>query len=708
MAKTKTAPAAAIPAAPNDTDIVLALSQSDEYCLIPVDAVHRSPYQPRRHFDQVKLGELAESMKDGLLQPITVRSNGAGEYELIAGERRWRAAQLLDWSVIPAIVKSLSDREAATFAAIENLQRADLTPLEEADMFARLMADNAWSQEECAKRLGIPRSTLGDRLRMRELARPLLEEVERGTVLQLSHVPFLYPYHAAPEAVHVAALAAMRKDWNWGEAVRERRPIAADEDFRYVVHNAYREHLYPLGEEGKRRHGVELTGYQGPTVSLREGSSQTKYAADPTQWRPIVDAAAKERGAKLAQTQNAAKERWVAERTEKAKPVGKAAVWVGGTEGKKTVAFQHLDKKTEIARVDGSHKKLTGATILTTTNGRWDVEESLRGVDVPTLLDELTTAGADGARLPKPGAIVRVCAPYQDGIDRTATRDQAAVKRARQVYETRWAMRRTELDVTFMRSATAAIGEHAIVGRGARELLLLVVGKDRYIAEHARRIARVAAPLTLATPAPAAAVAAKAKAGAAQYGDEAAVIRAVREWLEQLPVGDVELIASALAAQEAGGLLTPGEQLEREQHDERRTWVGLAVPWIEGSGGVAKLDEDLDEEDDLDDVDDEDEAELFAGVETGTCIKCGCTDSNACAGGCAWLAHDAHTEQGVCSRCAATIAEATAMLDAFLASGVVDAARGLAAVNDALREASAHGLLATLQAPDPAAEVAHA
>ncbi|HYD99814.1 MAG TPA: ParB/RepB/Spo0J family partition protein [Alphaproteobacteria bacterium] len=136
---------------------------------VVVMACEPSPFQPRRRFDEAAIEELAESIRArGVLQPILVRPKprNSGRYEIIAGERRWRAAQLAGLVDIPAIVRELSDQEAAEIALIENVQRQDLTPLEEAEGFKRLIDDYRYTQDELAKTIGKSRSHLANTLRL--------------------------------------------------------------------------------------------------------------------------------------------------------------------------------------------------------------------------------------------------------------------------------------------------------------------------------------------------------------------------------------------------------------------------------------------------------------------------------------------------------------------------------------------------------------
>ncbi|MEI6740948.1 MAG: ParB/RepB/Spo0J family partition protein [Gemmatimonadaceae bacterium] len=139
--------------------------------MIPLAQIRANPYQPRQEFRPEELADLEASLRvSGLLQPITVRPapNGNG-YELIAGERRFRASTRLGWTEIPAIVRETDDKTLLTLAMVENLQRADLDPMEEADGYHRLMDEFALSQQEVADIVGKDRSTVANALRLRQL-----------------------------------------------------------------------------------------------------------------------------------------------------------------------------------------------------------------------------------------------------------------------------------------------------------------------------------------------------------------------------------------------------------------------------------------------------------------------------------------------------------------------------------------------------------
>ncbi len=142
-----------------------------EQRLLSIDQLHPGPFNPRRTFPEAELMELADSMRSrGLLQPIIVRPDAQrGGYEIVAGERRWRAAQKAALHTVPAIVRDLADAEAAEFALIENVQRSDLNPIEEASGYSELMERFGYTQEQVAEVVGKSRSHLANMLRLLKL-----------------------------------------------------------------------------------------------------------------------------------------------------------------------------------------------------------------------------------------------------------------------------------------------------------------------------------------------------------------------------------------------------------------------------------------------------------------------------------------------------------------------------------------------------------
>jgi ParB family transcriptional regulator, chromosome partitioning protein len=149
---------------------------------IAVQRITPSPFQPRRTFDEVKIEELAASIRSqGVIQPLIVRPKG-DEFELIAGERRWRAAMKAGLSHVPVVIRDASDHEALQLALVENLQREDLNPIEEASGYRRLQEEFHWSQEEMAERIGKSRPTVTNALRLLGLPTEVQQEVAAGNL----------------------------------------------------------------------------------------------------------------------------------------------------------------------------------------------------------------------------------------------------------------------------------------------------------------------------------------------------------------------------------------------------------------------------------------------------------------------------------------------------------------------------------------------
>lgn len=159
-------------------------SQSDgDLRQLPLEFLQRGKYQPRIDFDEAALQELADSIKaQGVMQPIIVRSIGADRYEIVAGERRWRASQLAALDTIPAIVRDISDETAIAMALIENIQRENLNPLEEARALKRLQTEFDLSQQEVATAVGKSRPVIANLLRLLSLEREVAEMLEHGRI----------------------------------------------------------------------------------------------------------------------------------------------------------------------------------------------------------------------------------------------------------------------------------------------------------------------------------------------------------------------------------------------------------------------------------------------------------------------------------------------------------------------------------------------
>lgn len=154
---------------------------------IDINLIEANPFQPRRHFDEASIEELARSMEQhGLLQPILIRKKADDKYQLVSGERRLRAAKLANIHQLPAIVKQVSDSEMMEIALIENLQRQDLNPLEEARAYQTLIDEFGFTQEKIAKKIGKSRSNIANYLRLLKLSPQVREYVSRET-LSMGH-----------------------------------------------------------------------------------------------------------------------------------------------------------------------------------------------------------------------------------------------------------------------------------------------------------------------------------------------------------------------------------------------------------------------------------------------------------------------------------------------------------------------------------------
>ena len=154
---------------------------------IPVEMIRRSPYQPRRKLDAEALEELTRSVRaHGVVQPVVVRPVGEGRYELVAGERRWRAAQGAGLATVPAVVREVSDKVALSIAIIENIQREDLTPLEEARGVARLVEEFSMTHREVAEAVGRSRPAVSNLLRLLDLNEDVRDRLEAGE-LEMGH-----------------------------------------------------------------------------------------------------------------------------------------------------------------------------------------------------------------------------------------------------------------------------------------------------------------------------------------------------------------------------------------------------------------------------------------------------------------------------------------------------------------------------------------
>ena len=203
--------AALIPGAPVPSSAPpLAARAGDGLRTIAIEEIHPSSQQPRQSFDDARLDELAESIRaQGIIQPLVVRQRAGGGYELIAGERRWRAAQRAGLHELPAVVREVAPSRAFEMAMVENLQREDLNPLEEAAGYERLIDEFDYTQEELATRVGKDRSTIANALRLLRLPAGVRELVTAGR-LSMGHARALLGLESADAMERLARRTVSR------------------------------------------------------------------------------------------------------------------------------------------------------------------------------------------------------------------------------------------------------------------------------------------------------------------------------------------------------------------------------------------------------------------------------------------------------------------------------------------------------------------
>lgn len=191
----------------------LNVNESDAVSSIDVRDLRPNPYQPRRVFDEAKLEELAQSIREhGIIQPLIVRKSAVRGYDIVAGERRFRASKLAGLTLVPAVVRDFSDVQLMEIALIENLQREDLNPIETAEAYANLIQKCHLTQEELAVRVGQSRSHVANMLRLLNLPEVVREYVSRGT-LSMGHARALLSVEDSKVQLELARKAA-KEDWS--------------------------------------------------------------------------------------------------------------------------------------------------------------------------------------------------------------------------------------------------------------------------------------------------------------------------------------------------------------------------------------------------------------------------------------------------------------------------------------------------------------
>jgi len=196
--------------------------RKDAMATLPVGAIRPGKYQPRSRMDEQALNELAASIRaQGLMQPLLVRPIGRDQYELIAGERRWRAAQIAGLTEVPVLVREVPDNAALAMALIENIQREDLNPIEEAAGLQRLVDEFRMTHEQAAEAVGRSRSATTNLLRLLKLAKPVQAMLMQGA-LEMGHARALLPLDGAHQIEAANRIAARHLSVRESEALATR------------------------------------------------------------------------------------------------------------------------------------------------------------------------------------------------------------------------------------------------------------------------------------------------------------------------------------------------------------------------------------------------------------------------------------------------------------------------------------------------------
>lgn len=197
----------------------------DELRELPLDSLVPGKHQPRRDFDPEALQSLADSIRSqGVVQPIVVRESGGGRYEIVAGERRWRASKLAGLTTITAVVRAMEDRTAMAVALVENIQRADLNPLEEAEALRRLIDDCGLTHEQAAEAVGRSRAAVSNLLRLLDL-HPDVQALVRENRLPLGHAKVLLAVHGERQAKLANLVVARQLTVRQTEALLVAAPV---------------------------------------------------------------------------------------------------------------------------------------------------------------------------------------------------------------------------------------------------------------------------------------------------------------------------------------------------------------------------------------------------------------------------------------------------------------------------------------------------
>jgi ParB family transcriptional regulator, chromosome partitioning protein len=277
---------ALIPVAPSQS--VQSTTSDDSKTEADIDKISPSPFQPRRAFDETKLQELAMSIRNqGIIQPLVVRPKGQ-RFELIAGERRWRAAMKAGLTRVPVVIREATDHDALQLALIENLQREDLNPIEEATGYRRLQEEFTWSQEEVAEKVGKSRPAVANALRLLSLPSEVQQEVASGNLpagqarallgLQSEAVIITAYREVVARALSTRETEKLVRNLKLGRRRRRESP-AVDPDLRSLVEELQRAlgtkiRVLPKARSNKGK--IEIEYYSLPDLERIIGTITTR------------------------------------------------------------------------------------------------------------------------------------------------------------------------------------------------------------------------------------------------------------------------------------------------------------------------------------------------------------------------------------------------------------------------------------------------
>jgi ParB family chromosome partitioning protein len=251
---------------------------------VAVDAIKPNPWQPRTHFDQQELEELAQSIRQhGILQPILVSQQPDGSFLLITGERRWRAVQLAGLPTVPAMVKEATPQESLEMALVENIQRSDLNPLEEAQAYRQLLDEHGLTQEQLAHRIGKSRVAVTNTLRLLQLPDDVREALANGSITE-GHARAILTANGEPKR-----LAVLARVLDEHLSVRDTEALAREINLQKTVPEPHDQRMDPETEQLEESFRQAL-GTKVHLVRGRNGGRLVVYFYSDEELQGIYDA----------------------------------------------------------------------------------------------------------------------------------------------------------------------------------------------------------------------------------------------------------------------------------------------------------------------------------------------------------------------------------------------------------------------------------